>query len=83
MARARRRARLTATVLALLSLAGAGLGVWVQLTAASATLLWASGAVFVVSVLMLQQMSRVARRATRRVAPVPQVAVQARQTDVQ
>lgn len=83
MARARRRARLTATVLALLSLGGAGLGVWVQLTAASATLLWASGAVFVVSVLMLQQMSRVARRAARRVVPAPQITVEARQADVQ
>ncbi|WP_243233558.1 large exoprotein [Microbacterium sp. CIAB417] len=83
MARARRRARLTATVLALLSLAGAGLGIWVQLTMASATVLWASGTVFVVSVLMLQQMSRVARRAARRVAPAPHVAVETRQAHVQ
>lgn len=83
MARARRRARLTATVFALLSLAGAVLGLWMQMTAASATLLWASGAVFVVSVLMLQQMSRVARRAARRVAPVPQAVVEARRADVQ
>lgn len=83
MACARRRARLTATVLALLALAGAGVGVWVQVTTAAATLLWASGAVFVVSLMMLQQMSRVARRAARRVVAVPEVVVETRRADVQ
>ncbi|MEV7694051.1 large exoprotein [Microbacterium sp. NPDC089189] len=82
MARARRRTRLTATTLAIVSLGAIGAGVWTQLTWGVSTLLWTGGAVLLVSSVMLNQMSRVARRAAIRPAVVATVAAPAEVQDV-
>lgn len=82
MARARRRTRLTATILAVLSLGAIGAGVWTQLTWGVSTLIWTGGAVFLVSSVMLNQMSRVARRAAVRPAAVATVTAPAEVQDV-
>lgn len=84
-ARARRRTRLVATVLLLLALAAVGVGVWQVVEGGSSALLWASGAVAVLALGMLQRMAAVARRAARRavrVAPAPAVAAPAREAEL-
>lgn len=62
-ARARRRARTTATAMALLAFVVGGVGTWQLVSVGTSTLLWAAGAVLLGSVVVLQRMAAVSRRA--------------------
>lgn len=67
-ARARRRLRLIATSALLVGLTAAAFGVWQLIAVQASGLLWAGGAIVVVASVMLQRMSSVAARASRRSA---------------
>ena len=67
-ARARRRLRLIATSALLVGLTAAAFGVWQLIAVQASGLLWAGGALVVVASVMLQRMSSVAARASRRSA---------------
>ncbi|MFJ2553405.1 hypothetical protein [Microbacterium sp. NPDC087591] len=71
-ARARRRVRATATTIVVTGLALAGLGVWQVVATGAQLLLWAGGALVLVSGLALQRMAAVAARSARRPQQVAQ-----------
>jgi hypothetical protein len=70
-ARARRRMRLVAMMLGAVGLAVAGWGTWEIVTVGAALWAWVGGAAVIVSLLVLQRMSRVSGRAVRREVEAP------------